>query len=314
MSDDSVSSGGFEAALSSAEATLSGADAPPAQPDASSVGLPAASVPAEQATGSTGQNFGPVPYGRFSEVNRERGEFKTLAERRAWADSYQPDQVQQYQALATRMSADPVAFAEQLIGELQAHPEYAPRVKSVAAKLLAAQRAHAQTDSEPAPDFIDQGTGEQFYSAKALKALRDADAKRTEALIDQRLGPMETRERTAQQREAYERINSALHAEAKAQYDSVKDLPGFTEHKAAIKQAVQDHPEIQTLHQAYLHVFKTVIYPTLTQKEQSRAMATLQQKAGAATVNPAQTATTLSKSPKSMEEALERAYAAAGGT
>lgn len=309
MSDESVSSGGFEAALDRA----AGVESPATQPDQTSVASPAASVPAESVTGSTGQGFGPVPYERFSVVNRERSTFKDHLERLRWAEQYQPDQVQQYAALAQRMSADPVAFAEQLIGELQAHPEYAPRAKSIAAKLMASLRGTATPAEEPEPGWVDQGTGEQFYSAKELKALRAADAKRVEALLDARLKPIETERQQAQQREAYARFDAALKTDAKAQHDFVKDLPGFTEHKPVIAQALRDHPD-WSLYQGYLHTLKTVIYPTLTQREQAKTMATLQQKAGAATTNPAQSSTTLSKSPTSMKEALERAYAAAGGT
>ena len=302
-----VSSGGFEAALERA----AGAESPAAQPEASPVASAGASVPSAD-PGSTGQTFGPVPYERFSEVNRERTAFKEHLERLRWAEQFQPDQVQHAFTLVQRQAADPVAYAEQLIAELHAHPEQGPRVRSLIGKLLAAQRGSAQASADPEPDFVDQGTGERFYSAKQLQALREADRKRVEAAIDSRLKPIETERQQVQQQKAYETFTASLEGDAKRQYAEVKDLPGFTEHKAAIKQALQDHPEFQTLHQAYLHVFKTAIYPTLGQKEQAKAMATLQQKAGAATVNPASASTAVSKSPKSMEEALERAYAAAG--
>jgi len=239
-----------------------------------------------------------IPRARFDEVLAARKAAEQSLEAwkgYEWARQVTPEQFRELSEWYRSAHADPVAFAQQLIGELQQHPIHGQALRSLAAKTLSSGRSKEPAPELPKPDVaITDEHGQVIghtYSEKA-QAQRDAwlTAQIT-ARLEQRFQPMVS---TVQQMAA-ERADRQRQAEAASYADGfhkeLSSLPGFTEHAAAIKDELartvlqSDHPaEVSA---AAFRAYTKVVLPTLTQSAQSKLLDTLTHKAAASTgVNP----------------------------
>lgn len=272
-----VSSGGFEAAFSDA---LTGPSSPEGHPETQTAS-PAAAPEAPPAESSVpGPDRSPfIPRERFDEVNTRMHQAEERLRALAWAQQITPQQFQQMSSWFERAARDPLSFYTTLTEELQAHPEYGPRVRSEAARLLSSMRG--ASDQEPPPDY-QMDDGRTFYSAEQLKAWHKWNQRQTEQSWDQRLKPLEQTKQRLEAQEQLATLTAAADRDAHATLAEVAQWPGFEDHKTAIARVFADHPE-WSIERAYL----AVMLPKLDATAQATVRATLQQQAVATTVNPA---------------------------
>lgn len=298
MAEDTVSSGGFEAALQTAASA--GTDTPAVQPSASP------ETPAAGATDPSGATpavdpavakSDPTP-GRFqqriSELVAQRKAVEERASKLAWAEQYQPDQIQRLTQLTTWMDRDPVAFLQWFQSQVQAHPVYGKALSPAA-------------HEPPAPDLV-TADGTRVYSADQLQKWHQWNERQLESKLAQRIAPLEQAREQAEEAQARTQLHEQVRGAARKVLQGASEWPGFTEHTGAIKAAMLEHPD-WSVHDAYIRV----VVPQLTRGTETKVIASLQQKAAASTLNPSSVPTTTPTSPKTAAEALEQAFAAAGG-
>jgi hypothetical protein len=174
-----ASSGGTES--SSAPLTFQqafAADASPASstPTPDSTTPPAAAQPGEGAGTPPAEKREPfIPRDRFDEVNTQLGELKTWKEQYGWAAQIPQADLQEAIRIAQLSKADPIAYVQSYISELQSHPTYGAQLKSLAARALAQRSqapAAASPDLTPISVQLDNGQTVPLYSADQIAALK----------------------------------------------------------------------------------------------------------------------------------------------
>ena len=270
------------------------------------VSTPASATPTPAGTTTPVQDpQGPIPFDRHKEIlESTRGKTRTEVEteyrqKYGWADEYQ---------------RDPWTFMQQRLDAMANHPQYAPHVLSYYARALQARRGlngpragtgQAQVE-EPKPDvpIVDaqgQVTG-YTYSDKALKAMRQYDRAQLDSQVAQKLQPLEQLAQQWQQAQQQAQVDR----QASQTLTELRQQPHFTEHEAAIKQALIDHEDWgDNVHRAYLHVLQTKVLPTLSQTEQAKVLTSLQTQANGGSVNPGQRAPSQTPKFKSFSDAAE---------
>lgn len=280
--------------------------------DASSASTPdSASQTTDQSAGTTAppadsstpsgqpQQTGEPPQERWADILSNARQ-KAAAEAWAgyeWAKQVTPQQFQEMAKWYQSANSDPVAFVQNLIGELQAHPDHGAKLRSLAAKTLSSGRSQQQAASEmPQPDvaITDPATGQVVGHTYSNKALAERDTwlrQQIVAEIEQKYAPVtKTVEQITAERAELTRRQEAA-AFARDFQAELAALPGYTEHRDAIRaeleraQLKSDHPaEVSA---AAFRAYLKVVQPTLTQKAKSQLLDDLQQKAAASTgINP----------------------------
>lgn len=225
---------------------------------------------------------GPIPYQRFKEVNDKYGSLR-------WAESYQPDTVQQQKQFFDWLDSDPVGAHEYLTSYL---------TRNGVLKQQAQAPPPSNGDGRPQPDMVVPETGQRLYSAEAAEKFAKWQA---EMLINERLGPIE---HSVQQQEQ-ERYAAKFAEAAQAQLSDADTWPHFKGNERDIL-AAMEHDKRLSLEGAY----RKVVFPKLRDLERKAIVAETQQKAQAGTVNPGATAAT-SKTPLnklSMSELFKREF------
>lgn len=240
-----------------------------------------------------------IPRDRFDEVNTKYNELKQWREQYGWAEQVNQEQLQQAIQLAQRYTGDPVAYVQELISEIQSHPEHGAKLRSMAARALAQGRqTQPQADEAmPEPDVtITDGNGQpvgRTYSAEQL-------AKRDAWLKQQMLS--EIRTEFAPVKQSVEQVN-AERALLKAQHDAQQfasqtvgeatKYPGMDvpENRKAVAERIKSYgltsDDPRDLRLALDRAWREVVLPSLSSKAQSQLLDNLQQKAAASTsVNP----------------------------
>ncbi|HMJ58299.1 MAG TPA: hypothetical protein VK467_04135 [Gemmatimonadales bacterium] len=320
MADDgSITAGDIEAA------SASQGDSP--SPDPSPLGDAAVATsadaivpPADPATGEVTSTPGAPPEQRWPSIlENARREAAAKAEEAwkpyEWAKQVPQQQFDEMVGWYQRANADPVQFAQELIQSLQQHPVHGQALRSLAARALSSGRGQAE---EPQPDLpleLADGRVVPVYSA-AQQAKREAWLQqRAEQAFEAKLQPFREMQSQAEER---------ARGEAATQFattltGSLTKLPGFTEHKAEIAQWIakarleSDHPaEVRA---AALEAYTAIVVPKLSSTVRQGVLTDLHHKAGASTVNPAQTGTAAPKSLADMttKEALEAEFARMSG-
>ena len=268
----------------------------------------ATAPPADQSASVAAPTLpGPIPFDRHKEIldaaYKERDDYKTRAERAAWADEltqagYTADAIREALSVRNSVDADPVGYTERLIAAMREHPQYASQLRSMAARVLG-QRAE-QADPEPQPDFEDPRTGAKFYSNEQLAKRETWRERQLEARFDQKLRPMvEANEAAQAERERAVAVSQAQD-EAKSEFDQFKDRPHFAEHKADIIAFMKERNYATgSLRDAYAHVLETKVIPKLTETGKAQAVADFQKQAAASSVKPSGPTSVPPKSPTS---------------
>lgn len=278
---------------------------PAAEPSPEAVTAPPADQTQSAATPDEPQ--GPIPFERHKEIlnaaYKERDDYKTRAERVAWADELAsagqtPEQIRDALAVFDSVNADPVGYLERLYGVLQNNPQTASQARSWAGKILASRQAETQADAEPQPDFHTPD-GAKFYSQEQQAKWMAWRERQLEQRIQQRYQPLEE---LAQRTQAAERERAEYEraaASAKGEFDAFKDRPHFAEHKADILAFMQQHNWQRPLADAYAHVLETKVIPKLTETGKAQAIQDFQKQAAASTTKPSVAAPMTPVAPKS---------------
>lgn len=208
---------------------------------------------------------------------KERDTYKEQVARLAWAQGISPEEYQRRSGFFEKAQADPVAFAEQLLSELEAHPQFAQRLRSQAARMLAGGRVtKAQSEAITAALVAENGSG--VYTAEQIQQLLAQQQAALEARVGDALKPLEALKQERALAEAHQKAKSA----AEAQFAWLEKQPGFTEPLGkAIGEAMAADPTLP-LERAYIQV----VVPQLGQAAQASVVNRLHAKTQAGTLRP----------------------------
>jgi hypothetical protein len=296
-----ASSGGTES--SSAPLTFQqafAADASPASstPTPDSTTPPAAAQPGEGAGTPPADKREPfIPRDRFDEVNTQLGELKTWKEQYGWAAQIPQADLQEAIRIAQLSKADPIAYVQSYISELQSHPTYGAQLKSLAARALAqrSQPAAASPDLTPISVQLDNGQTVPLYSADQIAALKSQWLAEAEAKFQ----PVTQTVEQLQAARAAETEQVQSQTFAAQVYTQVKQWPGVDDAamKAMAEVVARDatlpqKPTFAELELAVHRAYQSAVLPSLSQKAEAKLLDSLKTKAAASTsVNPGSTAT-----------------------
>lgn len=314
MSDGTFSAGDIAAAVDHAAAPASPAGTPSGATTGASPVSATATTGQAAADGSqttTQTNLTPTakpgepPQEKWPTIldNARTKAAEEIRKQYAWADPI-PEQYRQtvpqfYQLL----DASPVDAIDLLFQQAAASPEHSVKLRSWLGRLLGTRSA-PQTAALPEPDFEDQATGAKFFSAERLAERDTALEGRIRAALENKYGYLEQDFRTRQQREAYATLHHDSQAWADKEFARVSKYQHFTENQQAIAEAMVADESL-TVQDAYIQV----VIPKLSQQERSDVVASLHQKTGAASINPASTTTAALPPPKDFAEAIARQLA-----
>jgi hypothetical protein len=304
--DDSFSSGDIAAVVAEQSATPA-SDAPPASGTSDGTPAPPASVatttpPASSAPleSDPASNAGPIPFDRHKaaiENARQKAieEHQTKwREQYGWAEQIDRQQLEAWSETAREMSADPVAFTQKLIAELQNDPRYAAQLRSHAARVLGQRQQAQQQDTEPQADLQTED-GTPVFSAKRLAEWHQWNTRRQEQAMNERLAPLQQTHEKLQAAEQQAQVKAWGDSFASREVGAIKRLPHYEANKAEIRAALEkmplpEHPYAQAvqIRDAYLQV----VLPKLSQSERSQVLADINAKATATTTSPTRASAT----------------------
>jgi hypothetical protein len=196
-----------------------------------------------------------------------------------------PRMAQMYQQFV----ADPAGYAMNLLQQLGNNPQYAPQIRSHAARVLGTRGQQQQpVEQEPGPDLEDPSTGTKLYSAEQQARREAYREKRLMEQLEKRLSPIEherqQQKQLNEQREQFQRAKSTL--EKMRETD-----PFFKEHEPLVKAAMNADTHL-SFEAAYNKVLRETVIPSLQANAETSVVASLQQKAVASSRNPAAASTT----------------------
>ncbi len=296
----------------------SGADSPtavtPSTDDATD------SPPASATTGSettpregaseAGQQSGPLPFERHKAIlEAQRAESDAKWQRVSWAEELvnagkTPDQIREALQIYDGVGADPVDFLNRFHQQLETHPQYAPQVRSWAARILGGHKGQGQptpqaTDAEPQPDFQDQATGTPIFSATRLREWHEWKARQDQATRDSDIAPLRDYVQKQQFTEQVKQVWTDEENRTKAELEDMRTKPHFKENEKDVRAFMEARQWKASLQDAYIHVLTTKILPTLSATEQAKTLTELKTQAAAGnSVNPRAGAAVVPASPK----------------
>lgn len=289
------SSDGFAAALAAADA---GAASSPAQPDSAPPDAAAAVQPTEPAVDAPApEREGFIPRARFDEVNTRKNELEQKWQQWAWAEQYQPTDLQRAAGFVRGFDVNPVIATSQLVEHLLNDPTHGPVLTSQMARWLSARKSQGAAEQEPQPDLVAEN-GAPVYSAPQLRKWQDWNAAKLRAELTGEIQELKADREARQQAERATRLDHEIGQQADRIMAELRTYDGFVDHEAEITQIYLAHPQM-TPHQAYLKWYHEKRLPTLasqaTKHAQSQVLADLKSKASAASINPAQPQATTPK-------------------
>ena len=244
-----------------------------------------------------------------------------------WAKGLTAEHWQTAQARLQREQNDPIGYANELMRQAAANPQFAPIIQQRIAQVLAgspvaAQVGQTQTASQaPGPDLRVQnpdGSYTQMYSAERMAEYGQWLATSLKAEFGQTLKPLQESHQQAQAREEADAAERAHVARASAVMDDIRKQPGFTEHEAEIAKAYQaaltsrpprpdgtpydDLADVNLLWQTYT----SVMLAKTSAENQSQALAQHARQAAASTTRPhGGTPSTPTRDSRPAEQQLE---------
>lgn len=184
MPDESFGSAGGDTGGSTPSGG-SGAASPAAAPT-SATPSSAGSTNQPGSPGTVNPDRQPVDYNRFEEVN-------TRAQRTAWAEEYEPDEVAQATSLYRWFDQDPAGAYEYVTGLLTRtgrlpQPQGNGHGNGNGNRQPQQPTGPVMADGRPGPDILIQETGQKLYSAEQAARMVDWAMNR----MEERLKPVET--------------------------------------------------------------------------------------------------------------------------
>lgn len=241
---------------------------------------------------------GPIPFEVHSKAleNARSKERQTVEQE--YATRYgSPEVVNRAVHWFQHASRDRIGFLTGVINEAMADPQLAPHVASLAGRTLKGQRQpasppQAAAAEAPPPDFQD-GSGNQFYSAKAQQARDEWLMSRVRDQILGEVQPDLQAVEEIQNERQMERARAQVKQTMASHLTEARTWPYFKEHEAEIKAALgkepltSGHPAEEAL--LLSRVYQRVVGPKLSQLEQARVLADLKSRANASSLNPSAT-------------------------
>lgn len=304
MDDDSgtITGGDISAAMDAARgdspsSTPTPESTPAASASAETTTPPAGSVPADGSQPSTdAKPAGVPPEHRWPSIlENARNEWK---QQHGWAEQVSQQEFRQVTELARRASADPIGYLQDFIKELQASPEHAAQLRSLAAKALAQRAQQTVAEQEPQPDLpiaLEDGRVVHLYSA-------DQQAKREAFLqqkwmqsVEQKLQPFQQTHQALQAEREAAQATIANERFASTVTSDVKSWEGVTDEtmKAMAVQVANDPqlpktPSFEQLELAVNRAYRKVVLPGLRRSATASVLSNHQLKVNANTVSPGQ--------------------------
>lgn len=323
----SAATSGDTGASASADPSTAAAGASPADSGAptteaaAGAGQTATSVDSTE-TPKDATTQGPIPFAAHKTAldNARTKAAQEVEARYAWATQIPQEHRSTVGDFYGLMDRAPVQAAETLIRTIAADPRHAPALRSLFGKLLGTNRAASSpaptaapapsSAALPEPDFED-GQGNTFYSAGAMKKAFDALRADLTASFAKEYGPIKQDFRTRAQREAAARAEAQATREAadwaEREYAEVQTYPHFTRYETEIAKAMEADESL-TAERAYIRI----VVPKLSQQERQAVAESLHDKVNAAGIQPHAT-TAVAKPPKDFKEAFERLPASTFG-
>lgn len=265
----------------------------PAEPDSSS-GPPESDAPSGAATTAppsppvpAPSSPGPIPFERHEAAlrnAREKAKAEVEAElkqRFAWAERYQPDQVEQASRLYEWLSTNPQGFRDYLDQQLQS--------------------TQPKVEDPPAPDLKAED-GTPVYSAPQLSKFLEWQRKQMLAEVQQAYEPIKQQvELDRLERQSKVQATTIL-TEARQHWPEFPSLEG------EIKSLMLSNPAL-TLHDAYIAAFRQSGVTKLRERWKQEYEGALADKQAAGTTRPGVPATTPRKfSEMNTREIVESVY------
>lgn len=252
-----------------------------------------------------------IPRARFDEVNTRLKDAETFKQQYEWAAQVSREDLAEVVKIAQLSKADPIAYVQQFIADLQADPQYGAQLRSLAARALSHREAApaqqpAAVDMTPTSVQLDDGRVVSLYSAEQLAAREQLLLSQ----VDQKYAPaLQTAADLKSERELAVATRQA-DTFASDFLTEVRTLPNFKsvepQIKADLAQLIQsgtvgDHPA--ELQNAVRSLYLKHALPTLQRTAQSAQLDSLQRTAAASSgINPGSAAPTSSKRPVSFED------------
>ncbi len=254
----------------------------------------------------TNGSEGPVPYPRFSEVNRAKNAAEEKLKALSWADGIDHNRLMQSIQWHARAQQNPASFLREIYE--QAPPAVQAQMRNLFVPPQAA-RAPAQ-DPEPQPD-IQTDTGVPVYSARQQALREQWFQRKLTAEFKQMVAPLQQESQRFQQLRDTAIREHQTRAFAQTTASEATEWPHFKEHVKSVVEELQKLPpgdteaaEALNLHRAYLTVMKRDVLPGLSGKSEQAVLANLKQKAVAGSEHPGRASTSSPTRPKSMGAAL----------
>lgn len=234
---------------------------------------------------------GPMPLAEHKRIlENSRAELAAYKQQHGWAEKIPQATLQEFAGIASRMTADPVAFVTEFIGQLRSHPTFGPQ--------LAVALGHGAGTSpgagEIAPDievrdaqgnvvgmtYSDKRMAER--EARFLQQLRDEQSQTLKPILQERQQRQDQERMAQQEQELTQMADSRLARAAKILDVKTDDLKNpIWEHVHA---AMQANPTLE-VEDAALEVRAAHLVPAQTAKAEAAVRDEMTRKAAANTAN-----------------------------
>lgn len=305
MEDDVFSASDFAPADTGSAGDQSGAtDATAAATGAATTQPADASATTANSSTATARPAGPIPFDVHSRaLDNARAKAVEEAQQQwrqqyGWAEQVPQQDFQQMSAWYQRANADPIAFAQELIAELNADPTHGAAIRSMAARAL--QQGRGQSSAGQLP-VIELENGQ-------VVDLNQFRAQIAEELRAEYAPALKTAKELAEEKTRIANDAAATQF-GSTLFGEVSQLPYFTENKAEVGahlaqylarfkgQPGSDDPRF--IEAALFRSYNAIVLPKLATAERRAVLHDINNKAAAGSVQPGQTGT---RPPKSMDD------------
>lgn len=212
---------------------------------------------------------GPIPFERHKAA-LENAREKVRNEEFGWAKGIDRGEFEQARSWIELGNRDPLAAVDRIVQVIARDPNGAAALRSYMGRMLglgrrqaAPQQGAPQGDDErPGPDIPTSESNGQpvVYSDRRMQELLAWQQRRFEAMVSEKLSPLEEERQTRARAEAKARQDAAAQQYATMTLSSLEKQPGFKEHRQEIATAYSAIPvddprsEGEKLRDAYLQV------------------------------------------------------------
>lgn len=242
-------------------------------------------TPPAEGVASAAPGQQPTPPAQTAEsvgIANLRAQYEALKRQYAPLEGMDIDEIRQWMAERARFRADPVAWYRQLGTELGGHEQF-----------RSAMQPPAKPEPEPQPDLYAMVDGEKVYSYSAgqLKKWHEWNNRQTQAMIEERLNPMQRWVSQAERTTRDNQIMASSRSTAAEVLGEMRTYPHFKEGEAKIAERLASIPKavrqkvgaIAALHMAYAAYLKHDVMPNRDAEVRKQVEADARRKAAAST-------------------------------